>query len=143
MGVSYHYDASCIRTNWFERSFIDQRGQLVSSDQLKIKCQCGQVLAVKNSAAGKIVSCPKCAVKLRVPEAAVPVPVAPPAHQIQGIDSRLDPTWPCRRIGDSRCHCRGGRWVGLQSFRSMILRIRQCGVFYSALSNFHSVLSNS
>ncbi len=39
----------------------------MSDDRLKIKCPCGQVLAVKRSDAGKVVACPKCKTKLRIP----------------------------------------------------------------------------
>ncbi len=35
---------------------------------VKMRCQCGQLLAVPVAAAGKLVACPKCAAKLRVPE---------------------------------------------------------------------------
>jgi len=72
----------------------------MSDDRLKIRCPCGQTLAVKKSDGGKAVACPSCSTKLRVPGAAptqatafassTPSPTFDPAPADNDLFSGLD-----------------------------------------------------
>ena len=57
---------------------------------IRIKCQCGKALSVKDEMAGKAVKCPGCASAIRVPAANRPAGAAAPSGAASGSDSLAD-----------------------------------------------------
>lgn len=79
-----------------------------ASEKVKVKCQCGKVLAVDPKLAGKAVKCPQCQAAIRVPASAPSsAKSTQPAASSSSIEDLLDEAGVTKSKTGKRCpECR-------------------------------------